>query len=108
VSEVLWTLQAQADLAAIRAFISQDSLHYASVVVARLIAAEVRGNDYPAIRMLCVVNRGLWYCDKDTWHKAPSTYELEEVVRLLGFVMDAFGRVAESRRRPKFTGYLVD
>ncbi len=28
---VLWTKQAQADLAAIRAFISQDSPHYASV-----------------------------------------------------------------------------
>jgi toxin ParE1/3/4 len=42
VSEVLWTLQAQADLAAIRAFISQDSPHYASVVVARLIAATDR------------------------------------------------------------------
>jgi len=30
---VLWTKQAQADLAAIRAFISQDSPYYASVVV---------------------------------------------------------------------------
>lgn len=28
---MLWTKQAQADLAAIRAFISQDSPHYASV-----------------------------------------------------------------------------
>lgn len=37
--EVLWTKQAQADLAAIRAFISQDSPHYASVIVSRLIAA---------------------------------------------------------------------
>jgi plasmid stabilization system protein ParE len=36
---VLWTRQAQADLAAIRAFITQDSPHYASVVVARVIAA---------------------------------------------------------------------
>jgi plasmid stabilization system protein ParE len=42
VREVLWTEQAQADLAAIRAFISQGSPHYASVVVARLIAATDR------------------------------------------------------------------
>jgi toxin ParE1/3/4 len=42
VRAVLWTKQAQADLAAIRAFISQDSPHYASVIIARLIAATDR------------------------------------------------------------------
>ena len=40
-------MQAQADLAAIRAFISQDSPHYASVVVARLIAAADRLIPFP-------------------------------------------------------------
>jgi len=39
---VLWTYQARSDLAAIRAFISQDSTHYASVVVAQLVAATDR------------------------------------------------------------------
>jgi len=34
-----WTDQATADLAAIHAFISQDSPHYATVVVRQLIAA---------------------------------------------------------------------
>ncbi len=46
-SEVLWTLQAQADMAAIRAFISQDSPPFASVVVARLIAATDRLVPFP-------------------------------------------------------------
>ena len=45
--EVLWTKQAQADLAAIRAFISQDSPHFAAVVVARLIAATDRLIPFP-------------------------------------------------------------
>lgn len=36
---ILWTEQAQFDLAAIHAFISQDSQHYASVTVRQLIAA---------------------------------------------------------------------
>lgn len=45
--QVLWTKQAQADLAAIRAFISQDSPHYASVIVARLIAATDRLIPFP-------------------------------------------------------------
>src|SRR5439155_15620388 len=44
---VLWTKQAQADLAAIRAFISQDSPHYASVIIPRLIAATDRLVPFP-------------------------------------------------------------
>ena len=44
---VLWTEQARSDLAAIRAFISQDSPHYASVVVAQLIAATDRLAIFP-------------------------------------------------------------
>src|SRR5678815_6187521 len=36
---IFWTHQARADLAAIQAFVSQDSPHYASVVVSGLIAA---------------------------------------------------------------------
>jgi toxin ParE1/3/4 len=39
VRAILWTEQAQADLAAIHAFIGQDSAHYASVTVRQLIAA---------------------------------------------------------------------
>lgn len=44
---VLWTVQARSDLAAIRDFISQDSPHYASVVIAQLIAATDRLNTFP-------------------------------------------------------------
>ena len=44
---VLWTDQAQEDLAAIQAFISQDSPHYAAVVVERLIGAAARLRDFP-------------------------------------------------------------
>lgn len=38
-SSIFWTEQARSDLAAIEAFITQDSPHYASVVVRQLIAA---------------------------------------------------------------------
>jgi toxin ParE1/3/4 len=44
---VLWTEQARADLAAIRAFISHESPHYASVIVSRLIAATDRLVPFP-------------------------------------------------------------
>ena len=46
-TKIRWTDQALADLAAIRAFIEQDSPHYASVVVARAIRAVDRLNDFP-------------------------------------------------------------
>jgi plasmid stabilization system protein ParE len=44
---VLWTEQARADLAAIRAFISQDSPHYASVIISRIIAVSDRLVSFP-------------------------------------------------------------
>ena len=44
---IRWTDQAIADLEAIRAFIEQDSPHYASVVIARLIRAVDQLRDFP-------------------------------------------------------------
>jgi toxin ParE1/3/4 len=42
-----WAERAQDDLAAIHAFISRDSPHYASVVVRKLLAAVDRLHDFP-------------------------------------------------------------
>lgn len=42
-----WTERAQADLAAIHAFIGADSTHYASVTLRRLLAAVDRLHDFP-------------------------------------------------------------
>jgi plasmid stabilization system protein ParE len=39
VRRIFWTEQARADLAAIHAYIEQDSAHYASVTIRQLIAA---------------------------------------------------------------------
>ena len=46
-TSVFWTVQARDDLASIDWFISQDSPHYAQVVVARLIAATERLVPFP-------------------------------------------------------------
>ena len=46
-TSVWWTERAQDDLAAIHAFISQDSPHFASIVVRRLIAAVDRLRQFP-------------------------------------------------------------
>jgi addiction module RelE/StbE family toxin len=47
VTTVSWTERAQADLAAIRAFIEVDSPHYAEVIVRRLLHAVDRLQDFP-------------------------------------------------------------
>lgn len=44
---ILWTHRARADLAAIRAFISRDSAHYADVMVGRIIGATERLSEFP-------------------------------------------------------------
>lgn len=44
---VSWTARAQADLAAIHAFVEADSPHFATVVVRRLLHAIDRLQDFP-------------------------------------------------------------
>ncbi len=44
---VRWTVRARTDLSAIRAFIAQDSPHYARVTLARIIAATDRLPNFP-------------------------------------------------------------
>lgn len=44
---VLWTPRARTDLAGVRAFISQDSPHFAAVIVARIIAATDQVASFP-------------------------------------------------------------
>lgn len=45
--QIFWTVQAQADLAAIHAYISQDSARYADVTVRQLIAAVDQLTTFP-------------------------------------------------------------
>jgi len=47
VTRVFWTARAQADLAAIHAFIEADSPHFATVVVQRLLHAVDRLQEFP-------------------------------------------------------------
>ena len=44
---VFWTARAQADLAAIHAFVEADSPHFANVVVRRLLRSVDRLQDFP-------------------------------------------------------------
>jgi toxin ParE1/3/4 len=47
VTTVFWTARAQADLAAIHAFVEADSPHFAAVVVRRVLHAAERLRDFP-------------------------------------------------------------
>jgi plasmid stabilization system protein ParE len=47
VRRVSWTLRAREDLASIRAFINEESPHYAGLVVGRIIGATDRLTQFP-------------------------------------------------------------
>ncbi len=46
-AEIVWSPQAISDVEAIKAYISRDSVHYARLVVERLIAAVERAGAFP-------------------------------------------------------------
>lgn len=46
-AEIVWSPQAVSDVAAIKTYISRDSVHYANLVVTRLIAAVERAGAFP-------------------------------------------------------------
>lgn len=68
---------------------------------------EIRGEDEPALRALCVIDRGYWFWADEQWHYRQSRYSLEEVVGFIAGVMNTYRRVSESRRQPDLGRYLV-
>ena len=58
-TSVLWTTQASEDLAAIFAYIAQDSEHYARLTIRELIAATARLKAFPELgRVVPELERG--------------------------------------------------
>lgn len=71
--------------------------------------AEIRGDDAPFLRAICVVGRGYWYHTRgDVWPKCPDTYEGAELVGLLGGVMNTYRWVSLSRGYPPLGNYVID
>jgi len=69
---------------------------------------ELRGQEEPAIRAICVVGRGHWYWYKDAWRTWPRTYPFEEVVGFVATIMNMYRKVAATRLEPRMGKYLTD
>ena len=68
---------------------------------------EVRGNDEPFLRALCVIGRGYWYdAGNGAWPKNPGTYEGAELVGMLSGIMNTYRWVAMSRGFPALGNYV--
>jgi len=69
---------------------------------------EIRGPDFPAIQVVCVVGRGYWYWFHDKWKTWDHTYEFEEVVGFIAGVMNTYRGIAATRKKPRLGRYLID
>jgi hypothetical protein len=88
----------------------------------------VRGGDFNAVRGICVVGRGYWSKvtsrgdkiqkrvggvdlgriehEPDKWQEIPSTYEFEEVLRVVTRISVSYEKIAASRPKVHLGGYL--
>jgi hypothetical protein len=69
---------------------------------------EIRGSEYPAIPVICVVGRGYWYWFQNKWKTWERTYEFEEVVGFIAGVMNTYRMIAATRKEPRLGRYLID
>ena len=69
---------------------------------------EIRGSEYPAIPVICVVGRGYWYWFQNKWKTWERTYEFEEVVGFIAGVMNTYRMIAATRKEPRLGHYLID
>ena len=69
---------------------------------------DIRGSGDPAIRVICVVDRGYWYWFQNTWKTWEQTYEFEEVVGFIAGVMNTYRMIAATRKEPRLGRYLRD
>jgi hypothetical protein len=60
----------------------------------------------PPLCAICVVGRGYWYWQGNTWTSWPPDYELCEVVGFLTGILNTYRTISESRGTPKLGRYL--
>lgn len=63
--------------------------------------------DGPPIRLLCVVERGLWTWTRGDWKAWPSSYPHEEIIRFIATVMNSYRLIADQRGQPRLGLYVL-
>jgi len=69
---------------------------------------KIRKDDYPALKAICVLNKGYWYWkDNKEWDTFQYDYPYHEVVSFISGIMNSYYLIRETRRNPKFGEYLL-
>ena len=68
----------------------------------------IRGADDPAIRAICVVDKGYWYWYENRWITWQRRYAYEEVVGFIAGIMNTYRDIAKTRKEPRLGRYLID
>ena len=66
------------------------------------------GGDAPALRMICVVGRGLWTYTDSGWTECPFKSEAAEIVAFVASITNKFNMISLTRRQPNMAQYLFD
>lgn len=67
-----------------------------------------RGSSAPAVRGLCIVDRGYWYWDDNagTWTKSSTATPYSDVAHFVADIVSLADRVARTREQPDLAMYL--
>jgi hypothetical protein len=68
--------------------------------------AEILQGQVPAIKGLCVANRGFWFWADERWNQWLLPYPAGEVACFIAAILNTCQRVAATRRQPDFRQYL--
>ncbi|EJC6798941.1 hypothetical protein RGL59_004758 [Vibrio parahaemolyticus] len=67
----------------------------------------IYGEDRPYIDGICVVGDGFWYNDNYHWCKNENEHECDEVLNLIGIILNTYKKVSNSRGNPKLGNYIL-
>ncbi|WP_437283689.1 DUF6602 domain-containing protein [Sorangium sp. So ce375] len=72
--------------------------------------AELLVQERPRLSAFCVVGRGYWWLDGETFRAWPERYEFSEVIGFIGGILNSLPHLYDARRtdRPPFGAYLMD
>lgn len=70
---------------------------------------KVRDADHPAIRMICVAQKGCWILNtqKMNWRTVISKKEHDEIACFLSIIINSLKLISESKGTPRFGSYII-
>ena len=69
---------------------------------------ELLGDSPPAIKVLCVVGRGIWHFSPEgEWHEHVLSCEFDEILHLIAVLLNSYTLIAATRGAPRLAVYLL-